>query len=340
MQRKAIMTSAFQSTLRATLASALLVGAAAGLASCGNAQGSEEKQRAAHAAAEANSPYAAIAAGKVDVEGGLVDIAARQPGIVTQVMVQEGDEVHGGQILAQLDDQDSRLARNQAAASLQEAQAQVDAGRTALAAAQRNVGRMEQLAAQNFVSPQAVENARDAVRTAQSQLDVQTATASQQRAALAQANYVVEQHVVRAPDDGRIVRRYANPGMGASTLNVTPMFQLQPHTARIVRAELEERALNSVRVGMRVEIVPESDQTRTYPGTVLRIAQVFGARRLQSDDPAQQTDERVVEVVADAQQAPVLVGQRVLVKFLKPNARGAAPATAQPATAAANARGG
>jgi hypothetical protein len=48
----------------------------------------------------------------------------------------------------------------------------------------------------------------------------------------------------------------------------------------------------------------------------------------------------VVEVVADAQQAPVLVGQRVLVKFLKPNARGAAPAAAQPATAAANARGG
>jgi len=145
--------------------------------------------------------------------------------------------------------------------------------------------------------------------------------------------------VVRAPDEGRIVRRYANPGMGASTLNVTPMFQLQPHTARIVRAELEERALNQVRVGMRVEIVPEADQTRTYQGTVLRIAQVFGARRLQSDDPAQQTDERVVEVVADAQQAPVLVGQRVLVKFLKPNAR-TTPAAAQPATAATNARGG
>ena len=44
---------------------------------------------------------------ELDVEGGLVDIAARQPGIVTQVMVQEGDEVRSGQILAQLDDQDA-----------------------------------------------------------------------------------------------------------------------------------------------------------------------------------------------------------------------------------------
>jgi HlyD family secretion protein len=179
-----------------------------------------------------------------------------------------------------------------------------------------------------------VENARDAVRNAQSQLDVQTANVAAARAALAEANYVVEQHVVRAPDNGRIVRRYANPGMGASTLNVTPMFQLQPRTAHIVRAEVEERSLRDVHPGMSVEIVPEADQTRTYRGSVLRIAEVFGARRLQSDDPSQQTDERVVEVVVNAQQAPVLVGQRVLVKFLRDNARAAPPtaAAAAPAT--------
>jgi HlyD family secretion protein len=335
MQRKTAMNSALSSTLRAALASAALVGAAAGLAACGNAQGSEQAKQRADAAAAANSPYAAIAAGKVDVEGGLVDIAARQPGIVTQVMVQEGDEVAANEVLARLDDQDARLARNRAAADLREAQAHVEANRTALQAAQRNVARMEQLSAQNFVSPQAVENARDAVRTAQSQLDVQMAMVASARAALAQADYVVEQHIVRAPDDGRIVRRYANPGMGASTLNVTPMFQLQPRTARIVRAELEERSLGAVHPGMRVEIVPEADQAHAYPGSVVRIAEVFGARRLQSDDPSQQTDERVVEVVVNAQQAPVLVGQRVLVKFLKDASNAAATPGPSASTAAA-----
>jgi HlyD family secretion protein len=253
-------------------------------------------------------------------------------------MVQEGDEVVKDQILARLDDEEARLARGRAAANLQQAQAQVSSYQTALAAAQRDEARTETLAGQNFVSPQRVENARDAVRSAQSSLDVQMATVSAARAALAEANYVVEQHIVRAPDNGRIVRRYANPGMGASTLNVTPMFQLQPRTERIVRAELEERSLREVRPGMRVEIVPEADQSHTFPGTVLRIAEVFGARRLASDDPAQQTDERVVEVVIDAQQAPVLVGQRVLVKFLK-NGATPTPATAAP-TAATGARGG
>jgi HlyD family secretion protein len=323
MQREPIMTSAFKTSLRAAAASALLVGAGLGLASCGNAGAdTTAKQHAANSAA--SSPYAAIAAGKVDVEGGLVDIAARTPGIVTTVAVEEGDEVHKDQVLAQLDNEQAQLARNQATATLQQTEAQLISYQTALGASQRNEARTAQLAQQNFVSPQAVENAQDAVRSAQSQVDVQAANIAAARAALAQANYAVEQSIVRAPADGRIVRRYANPGMGASTLNVTPMFQLQPHTAHIVRAELEERSLTLVHAGMRAEIVPEADQAKSYPGVVLRIAQVFGARKLQSDDPSQQTDERVVEVVVDAQSAPVLVGQRVLVKFVKDGAHAAA----------------
>ena len=330
MQQGQIITSALKSTLRAVAASALIVGAGLSLAACGNAGAdTSAKQRAADLA-EANSPYAAIAAGKVDVEGGLVDIAARTAGIVNSVSVEEGDEVHKDQVLAQLDNEQASLGRNQAAATLQQTQAQLISYQTALASAERNEARTEQLKAENFVSPQAVENAQDAVRSAQSQVDVQAANIAAARAALAQANYAVEQTIVRAPADGRIVRRYANPGMGASTLNVTPMFQLQPHAARIVRAELEERSLAQIHPGMRAEIVPEADQTKAYSGVVLRIAQVFGARKLQSDDPSQQTDERVVEVVVDAQRAPVLVGQRVLVKFVKD---GAHPAPAHPTNA-------
>src|SRR5690606_17896293 len=114
-----------------------------------------------------------------------------------------------------------------------------------------------------------------------------------------------------------IVRRYANPGSGASTLQVTPLFQLQPEAQRIVRAEVEERSIGDVKVGQKVEIVPESDQSKTYPGSVMRIADVMGSRKLRSDDPSERPDERVIEVVVDATAAPVIVGQRVFVKFLK-----------------------
>jgi HlyD family secretion protein len=44
---------------------------------------------------------------------------------------------------------------------------------------------------------------------------------------------------------------------------------------------------------------------------------MFGARKLQSDDPNEKTDDRVVEVVVDSTGAPFLIGQRVLVKFMR-----------------------
>ena len=128
---------------------------------------------------------------------------------------------------------------------------------------------------------------------------------------------------MRAPVDGRIARRYANPGSGASTLNVSTLFDLEPRAPRIVRVEVTEGALAAVSAGQAVQISPEADPSKTYPGTVARISAVFGARRLQSDDPSERKDERVVEVVVTADGAPLLIGQRVLVRFLKPGAKAA-----------------
>jgi RND family efflux transporter MFP subunit len=272
------------------------------------------------------TPYATISAGKVDIEGGLVDVAARAPGIIKEVYVQEGDVVKKDQILAQQEDDDSRLSRNRVAAQLNQAQAQLPILEVQLDASIREEKRLERLIAENATSQQIFEQAQDRTRQLQAQVDAQKTSIALVRAQLAEANYQVELHVVRAPADGTIVRRYANPGSGASTLSVTALFQLQPDTQRIVRAEVEERSVTQVKVGQLTEIVPESDQDKSYPGKVIRIAEVMGARKLRSDDPSERADERVVEVVVDAEQAPVLVGQRVLVKFLKDGAKSGATA--------------
>lgn len=277
------------------------------------------------------TPYVAISAGKVDIEGGLVEVAARAAGIVKEVYVQEGDKVVAGQILARQEDDDSRLSRNRVSAQLTQAEAQLPILQVQLEAAVREENRLARLEAESAASKQVYEQAQDRTRQLKAQVEAQRTSITLVRAQLAEANYQVDLHVIRAPTAGTIVRRYANPGSGASTFNVTSMFQLQPNSMRIVRAEVEERSLTLVRVGQLVEIVPESDQDTAYPGKVLRIAGVMGSRKLRSDDPSERTDERVVEVVVDANQAPVLVGQRVLVKFLKDGAKagGATPMTAE-----------
>lgn len=283
-----------------------------------------------------NTPYSAIAAGKVDIEGGLVDIAARAPGIVREVLVQEGDQVKAGQILAKQEDEDSRLSRNRVAAQLQQAEAQLPILEVQLQGAQREEARLMRLSAENAASTQAYQQSQDATRQLAAQVEAQKASIALVRAQLAEANYQVELHTIRAPADGTIVRRYANPGSGASTFSVTAMFQLQPASKRIVRAEVEERSVNLVKPGQKAEIVPESDQKASYPGVVVRIAGVMGARKLRSDDPSERADERVVEVVVDAESAPVLVGQRVLVKFLKDGDGSVASAVKSMAVAAEN----
>jgi HlyD family secretion protein len=282
-------------------------------------QGAAKKAAEEKAAAEApESPYAAVANGKADVEGGIIQVAARRGGVVKEVYVQEGDRVVAGQILARQEDDEARLAYGRAAAEVAQAESQLAQIRVELSTARRELERLSALVDSNFVAAQRIDQARDAVASAEARMQSQNATIQTARASLAEAAYNLELTVIRAPMSGRIVRRYANPGAGASTLNVSTMFDLEPDAPRIVRAEIVESDIPNITIGQQVEISPEGDPSKVYVGRVLRRAAVFGARKLASDDPSQRSDERVVEVVVAYDEAPLLIGQRVLVKFMKP----------------------
>ncbi len=270
------------------------------------------------AATKVVSPYAAIANGKVDVEGGIIQVAARRGGVVKAVYVQEGDRVVTGQVLARQEDDEARLAVERARAQVTQVQAQIPVMQVKLDTARREYGRLEGLVGENFVARQRMDQQRDAIRDWEAQINAQRASVATARAALREAEYNLELTIIRAPMDGRIARRYANPGAGASTLNVSTMFDLEPDAPRIARAEIVESDIPNIAIGQQVEIQPEGDPSKVYVGKVLRRAAVFGARKLASDDPSQRSDERVVEVVVTADGAPLLIGQRVLVKFMKP----------------------
>jgi HlyD family secretion protein len=319
----------------------VLAGATAWVVTSKQAAAKKLKDAAAASASIANTPYAGIASGKADVEGGIIQVAARTAGIIRSVNVQEGEAVKKGQVLAQLEDDQPRLNVANAAAAVRQAQAQIGLLEVQKATAQREYARLTPLKAKAFVAGQALDTAEDAIKTADAQIAVQRAVVNSMQAAMNVAAYQLELTRVRAPVDGRIVRRYANPGAGASTLNVSTLFDLEPNSARIVRAEIAEADIPKIAPGQAVEIVAEADPSKAYVGKVLRRSDEFGARKLQSDDPNDKTDDRVVEVVVSADNAPLLIGQRVLVKFMKPGEVAGAPhgvkaagATPAPAKAA------
>ena len=306
----------------------IVVLGAGGVVLSGQARARKAQEVKAAAAATPKSPYVAIANGKADVEGGVIQVAARTSGIVRDVLVQEGEAVTKGQVLARLEDEEPRLRAQSAAADMRQAQAQIPVLQVQLSTARRELARLQTLVASNFVAGQKIDQAQDAVRQAQAGIAAQNATIGAAQARLSQARYNQELTLIRAPADGRIVRRYANPGAGASTLNVSNMFDLEPRADRIVRAEIAESALPFVTIGQAVQLSPEADPGRVIAGKVLRRAAVFGARKLSSDDPTERSDERVVEVVVATQGAPFLIGQRVLVKFLRTQQQAQARAVA------------
>ena len=226
-------------------------------------------------------------------------------------------------MLARLEDDEPRLTAARAQAEVAQAQSQIALTQVELSTARREHDRLQALAPSNFVAGQKLDQAQDVIRQAEARLAAQRAAVATAQARLNEAEYDLELSVIRAPADGVIVRRYANPGSGASTLNVSNMFDLEPAGQRIVRAEIAEGALPHVQVGQSVQIASEADPSKTFKGKVIRRAGVFGARKLVSDDPTERTDDRVVEVVVSADGAPFLVGQRVLVKFLRPGAAAA-----------------
>jgi len=305
----------------AAVAVIVLGGGAFVLTSQANDKKEAEAAQAAKAAPE--SPFVAVANGKADVEGGLIQVAARRAGIVRDVLVQEGQAVQEGQVLARLEDDEPRLTAARAQAEVAQAQSQIALTQVELSTARREHDRLQALAPSNFVAGQKLDQAQDVIRQAEARLAAQRAAVATAQARLNEAEYDLELSVIRAPADGVIVRRYANPGSGASTLNVSNMFDLEPAGQRIVRAEIAEGALPHVQVGQSVQIASEADPSKTFKGQVIRRAGVFGARKLVSDDPTERTDDRVVEVVVSADGAPFLVGQRVLVKFLRPGAAAA-----------------
>lgn len=259
----------------------------------------------------------AIAKGKIDVEGGVIRLAAQREGLIQAVLVEEGDRVAKGQVLATIDSRQAALSVAQARADLSESRARLLAAMARSAAADREAARLSGLGQIDAVARQDADKAGDEALVQRSELAAARAAVEAAAQKLKTQEFEIEARQVRAPLDGRIVRRSAKPGDGTSTLNVTELFLLAPDAPRIVRAELDEQFVADVKPGQRADILLEYDEKQAFRGRVLRLGEVFGARKLANDDPNERQDTRVVEMVVAVDGAPGLrIGQRVLVRVM------------------------
>lgn len=292
--------------LSTVAAAAVLTGS---LVACGQSEPKAEP-------APASRPVA-MAKGKIDVEGGVIRLAAQREGLIQDVFAEEGDRVRKGQVLAQIDSRQAALSVAQAKADLSEARARLLAAMARSDAAEREAKRLAGLGEVDAVARQEADKAMDEARVQRGELAAAKAAVEVAAQKLKTQEFEIEARQVRAPLDGRIVRRSAKPGDGASTLNVTELFLLAPDSPRIVRAELDEQFVAGVKAGQRADVLLEYDEKQAFRGHVLRLGEVFGSRKLASDDPNERQDTRVVEMVVAIEGSDNLrIGQRVLVRVM------------------------
>ena len=262
------------------------------------------------------SNFAAVAQGKIDVDGGIINVAARGgSGVYSEVYVSEGDIVEAGQVLAVLEDDSERIQLRQSKAQLEVVRARMDQLRLNLDIAKREYARLEPLLDIDAASPQELDQALDRLRQAEVDVVSQRAQLVQSEANVESSEFRLEQRKVVAPVAGRIVQAEARPGVGSSSLQVSTAFTLMPNAQKIVRADLDEAFVGNVFVGQKAVVSPDARPNESYEGEVLRVGEIFGQRSTQQNPGG--ANDHVIEVVVGIGDSQLLIGQRVIVRFLK-----------------------
>jgi len=139
-------------------------------------------------------------------------VASKTIGRVIEVSIEEGQRVEKDQIIARLDDSNTRATLEQARAQLAQAEANLEAAKTALADAQPIYKRNEQQIAAGVISAQSFDGARATYNAAQSDYTVRLRAVEVARAGLAYAQRNQDDTIVRAPFAGVVTVKAAQVG--------------------------------------------------------------------------------------------------------------------------------
>ncbi len=301
----------------------------------------------------AGPAWVASAPGRVEPLSGEVRIDALILGRVAEVLVNVDDRVDQGDLLVRLEDEEAmaRLAAVEAQVAMRErerdgvavtgplanqrkAEDKVAAAERALAAARRRIDRLFA----GHAAPALLAEARESVREAKRRLErarddlartkanvakipgpLDTALAVA-RAELSAAEAVFEKTRVRSPFAGTILQLPVRAGEVVAPQRERPLAMLADISQLRVRADLDERNREKVRVGQSAFVRPESFAD-PLKGKVVAIAPALGPAQTTSGGRRRPQEARVFEVLIEvADSARLISGMQVDVFFLASDA--------------------
>ena len=204
-------------------------------------------------------------------------VSAQITGALTEVLIEEGEHVAAGQVLARLDDTAQRAALAQSAAQVEAAKAILVQNQAQLEQARRDLKRNQDLIGEHLVSQQALETAATQVSTLQAQVasqvrEVELAVAGQ-RGSQVQLDYTT----VRAPFAGVVTAKAAQAGEIVSPISAgggftrTGVGTIVDMDSLEIEVDVNESYINRVHDNQPAQAVLDAYPDWTIPAHVIAI---------------------------------------------------------------------
>jgi RND family efflux transporter MFP subunit len=230
----------------------------------------------------------------------LIPVLSQTTGLqIQRVLVNEGQIVEAGHVMAVLDNSVLQAQLDQGKAQLESSQAAVRQrqaalaqSRATLAEAQRNLQRYQQLAQAGAISRQELDarattaaTAREEVRLAQANINSAEAEVRSSAANVQQLQTQLGQTQVRAPASGIVTRPQVGgeiqdiARIGDVTSGSKPLFSIIRNGQLKLEAQLPATQLPQVKVGAPATITSDNDSRVRLQGRVREIAPLVNAQR-------------------------------------------------------------
>ena len=231
-------------------------------------------------AAASGAPGAAAGASLLDASGYIVarrraTVSSKVTGKVMKVMLEEGQRVEAGQVIALLDDSNWRASLAQSKAQLQQAEASVASAQTAFDDAKPIFERSEKQKAAAVISAQSFDESHAQFDVARNNLLIAQRGLEAARAGVDVAQHNLDDTVIRAPFAGIVTEKSAQPGEMVSPISAgggftrTGIGTIVDMDSLEVEVDVSENFINRVRPQQPVTIKLNAYPDWDIPGSVI-----------------------------------------------------------------------
>ncbi len=289
--------------------------------------------------------------GSVEPDSQSIKLSADLSGKLRSVNVEEGQAIHKGQVLAQLENEDYAAHLASSAAELRkkeaimrkvvngaqsrersQALASEHAAEAVMKNAKENLERRQKLFDAGVISREELERytkeynvAKDQYDESSDQYSLINDDAREEDVAIAQANLDLakarvaeaqasyQQTIITSPIDGIVLRVHHRAGESISaSASSDPVLTVGDTRLLRVRVDIDETDVAKVEVGQKAYIKADAFGDEKFWGRVVEVGELLGPKTARTDEPSERVDRKFLQALVELQSGAHLpVGLRV-----------------------------